>query len=379
MSTPPKLIPVSQPTITAEDKLAVMECLDQNFISGDSPVVVDFERKFARTIGRDFGVSVTNGSAALDVVLHSLDLVPGDEVIVPAFTIASCLFAILRANAVPIFVDCDESTWNMSLETVLPKISSRTRAILMVHTYGLSVDVEPIMRLCESRSIVLIEDAAEAHGVKYRGKNCGSFGLASTFSFYANKAITTGEGGMVLTDDEDFSERIRAYKNLAFLKPPGRRFVHDELGWNLRLSSLQAALGISQVDRLEDIVKRKREIGLSYSERLRSNELLGLQVSETPYSKNMYWVFGVVVDDRLDVDTLAKALRSEGIDTRPFFHPLHRQPVLTKFGLERQDLLPVSEKIGRQGFYLPSFLQISSSEIELVVKSLEVNLQRLAR
>ena len=362
----PKRIPVSQPTVTSGDKAAVLDCLELNYVSGDSPAVAMFEDNFAEFTGKKYGVAVANGSVALDVVLYGLNLKPGDEVIVPSFTIASCLFAILRTGAKPVFVDVEDETWNMSIETIVPKITNNTRAILVVHIYGLAVDLGPILRLGQEKSIVIIEDAAEAHGVRYKGDPCGSFGFASTFSFYANKAITCGEGGMVLTDDFEFSQKIRSLRNLAFASPPTRRFVHEEMGWNLRLSSMQAALGNSQLRRLPEIVTEKREIGLRYNQKLSNCDALSLQKTETSYSKNMFWVFGVVIDSSLDTKLVVGDLMDKGIETRPFFFPLHQQPLLKKYGLDVQDSLIVSELIGRQGFYLPSFLGLAENDIDFI-------------
>jgi perosamine synthetase len=292
-----------------------------------------------------------------------MDLGVDDEVILPSFTIASCLFAVLRTGATPVFVDVDEETWNMSIETVLPKVTHKTKAIMIVHIYGLPVDLDPIRNLCSEKGIALIEDAAEAHGVRYKGVLCGSFGLASTFSFYANKAITTGEGGMVLTDDQAFNDRIRYFRNLAFAPPPGKRFIHTEMGWNYRLASMQAALGASQILRMNEIVSEKRSIGLKYFNLLSSHPLIEMQPTETDYSQNMYWVVGVLLHDSLDSDAIARALRSRGVDTRPFFFPLHRQPLLSDFGLADQEQLKVSERLGRQGIYLPSYLGITDDDI----------------
>ena len=360
-------ISVSQPTVTEEDKAAVLDCLDKTFLSGDSPVVGEFESNFSNVVGRNYGIAVANGSVALDVVLHALDLQPGDEVILPSFTIASCLFAILRAGAKPVFVDVDDGTWNMSLNTIQEKVTPKTRAVMVVHIYGLPVDMDPIVQFCAANKIIIIEDAAEAHGVRYRGKMCGSFGLASTFSFYANKAITAGEGGIVVTDDDDFRDKIRYLRNLAFAPPPGKRFIHTDLGWNLRLSSLQAALANSQLKRLDAITNRKRDIGLKYHSLLTGDNRVSLQLTETDYAQNMYWVFGVVFDESINADAVAADLKLIGIETRPFFFPLHRQPVLEKFGLSDQKSLNISEKIGKQGIYLPSYIGMDDSDIDYVV------------
>jgi perosamine synthetase len=377
MASPLRRIPVSQPYITSSDKAAVLDCLDKTYLSGDSPIVGEFEENFAQAIGAEYGIAVANGSVALDLVMHALSLSEGDEVIVPSFTIASCLFAILRTGATPIFVDADAGTWNMSIDTVLPKVSARTKAIMVVHIYGLPVDLDPIIQLCEERNIFLIEDAAEAHGVRYKGRLCGSFGFASTFSFYANKAITTGEGGMVLTSDQDLRDKIKYFRNLAFAPPPGKRFIHEDLGWNYRLGSMQAALGNSQLARMNEIVEAKREIGVKYHTALSGHPLLEMQITEMPYARNMYWVVGVLLDDTIDSDILASKLKARGVDTRPFFYPLHLQPLLKKYALGKQAVLPVTERLAKQGIYLPSFIGIASDDIDYVVEQLHASINEM--
>jgi perosamine synthetase len=223
--------------------------------------------------------------------------------------------------------------------------------------------MDPILRFCADRDITIIEDAAESHTVTYNGRVCGSFGLASTFSFYANKAITCGEGGMIVTDDDCFAARLRSLRNLSFLPAPGPRFVHEEIGWNFRLSALQAALGKSQLLRMNDVTAEKRRIGLAYHQFFGNNSSLTMQPASTAYSYNMYWVVGTVLPKECDARTIAAALRERGVDTRPFFYPLHQQPVLAKYSLDVQPSLPVSERLGRSGLYLPSFVGITDDEI----------------
>ena len=371
------IIPVSRPCITKDDVDAVAGILRDGFVSGDAPIVAEFESAFASAVHRKHGIAVSNGSVALDLALHALDLEVGDEVIVPSFTIASCLFAVLRTKATPIFIDVDQLTWNLSFDTLHSAISPRTRALLAVHTYGLPIDMDPVIALCKEHQVVIIEDAAESHSVTYNNKQCGSFGLASTFSFYANKAITTGEGGMVVTDDDDFAQRLRGLRNLAFLPAPRPRFVHEEIGWNCRLSAMQAALGKSQLLRMIDVTEEKRRIGLAYHLQLSDHPLIRLQPTETPYSRNMDWVFGIVLADQFDLRQVASSLRGHGVDSRPFFFPLHRQPVLAKYSLSKQPSLPVSERLGSQGLYLPSFIGITDDEINFCVQQLISVLQDL--
>jgi len=368
------MIPVSRPTITDADVQHVADALRQGYVSGDAPPVADFERQFASAVNRSFGVAVSNGSVALDLALHALDLQHGDEVVVPSFAIASCLFAILRTPAKPVFADVDQGTWNLTVETLRAVVTANTRALLAVHIYGLPIDMAPVEQFCEDHGITIIEDAAESHTVMYKDKPCGSFGLASTFSFYANKAITCGEGGMVVTDDKNFAERIRRLRNLSFLPPPGPRFVHEEVGWNNRLSAIQAALGSSQLKRMKAVTSEKRQIGLTYHEFFSSYTELRMQPTATPYSQNMYWVVGVVLPDRFNVREVAAKLRECGVDSRPFFYPLHCQPVLSKYGLAAQPSLSVSEWLGSQGLYLPSFVGISDAEITQCAEALVATL-----
>ena len=364
------MIPVSRPHIAETDIQAVSDALREGFVSGEAPIVAAFEQEFASAVNRRHGIAVSNGSVALDLAIHALGLESGDEVILPSFTIASCLFAVLRSKATPVFADVDPNTWNLSPESVRAVISPRTRALLAVHTYGLPIDMAPVEQLCKDRGITIIEDAAEAHTVRYNQQVCGSFGIASTFSFYANKAITCGEGGMIVTDDESLTNRLRSLRNLAFLPAPGPRFVHEEIGWNSRLSAMQAALGRSQLRRMEDVTAEKRRIGLAYRNIIADHPDLKMQPSETPYSENKYWVVGCVLDNRFDSREVAKRLRGLGVDTRPFFFPLHRQPLLDTYGLSEQPALPVAERLGSQGLYLPSFVGMNDAEINQCANAL---------
>ena len=371
------MIPVSRPCVTDADVDAVADILRQGFVSGDAPIVAEFEKAFAAAVHREHGVAVSNGSVALDLALHALNLEAGDEVIIPSFTIASCLFAVLRTKATPVFIDVDPLTWNLSAATLHAAITPRTRALLAVHIYGLPIDMDPVVALCDKHQVVIIEDAAESHTVTYNGKLCGSFGLASTFSFYANKAITTGEGGMIVTDDANFAQRLRGLRNLAFLPAPGPRFVHEEIGWNARLSALQAALGKSQLQRMNEATAEKRRIGLAYHNALADHPLIQMQPTETSYSRNMYWVVGLILSEPLDARRVAKLLRDRGVDTRPFFYPLHKQPMLSKYSLDTQPSLPVTERLGSQGLYLPSFVGITDDEVSFCAQQLIAALHEL--
>ena len=361
-------VPVNTPLVDEGDISAVSQALRDGWISGEGPVVAKFEQDFASFCDRKHGVSVTNGTAAIELVIHSLGFGAGDEIIVPSFAIISCVSQILRCGATPIFVDADPLTWNVDVNAVEELITPQTRAIMAVHTYGLPVDMDILVGLAKRHNLVIIEDAAESHGLLYKGKRCGSFGLVSTFSFYANKHLTTGEGGMVVTDDDSLAQKLRYYRNLTFR--PEKRFVHDELGWNLRMSSMQCALGASQLTRIEQILESRRVLGAQYQEAFGDIKDIQLPLVKTGFSRNDYWVFGIVLQGRHSETrpAIQAALAEVGVGTRPFFWPLHLQPVLQKFGFDKQSPLPVSEHLGSNGFYIPNGLGMSSEDVRYVIE-----------
>ncbi len=365
-----RTIPVNEPLLDGNEKRYLVECIESGWISSEGPFVSRFEEEFAARMQRRHGIAVCNGTAAIDAAVDALGLGPGDEVILPAFTIISCIGQIVRAGAIPVLVDSDPATWNMDVSAIEERITSRTRAIMVVHTYGLPVDMAPVLELCARHGLALIEDAAEAHGQTYDGRPCGSFGTISTFSFYPNKHVTTGEGGMVLVDDDRLAETCRSLRNLCF--EPGRRFVHERLGWNLRMTNLQAAVGLAQLERLDEFVARKRAMGRRYTELLADVPGLQLPLPATRHAENIYWVFGVVLSDdaAFDAPEAMARLAKEGIGTRPFFCPMHEQPVLQRLGLFGGERYPVAERMYRRGFYLPSGLALSESQIEHVAATL---------
>ncbi|MGB4335534.1 MAG: DegT/DnrJ/EryC1/StrS family aminotransferase [Chromatiaceae bacterium] len=359
-------IPVNEPLLDGNEKAYLAECIDTGWISSEGPFVARFEQAFATRVGRRHGIAVTNGSAALDAAVAALRLGPGDEVILPTFTIISCAAAIVRAGAIPVIVDCDPRTWNLDTDQIAARITPRTRAILPVHIYGLPMDMDPVLALAARHGLAIIEDAAEAIGQTYRGRPCGSFGDLSTFSFYPNKHITTGEGGMIVTDDDHLAERCRSLRNLCF--QPGKRFVHAELGWNLRMTNLQAALGLAQLEQLDRNLARKVAIGRRYDALLADIPGLQLPLPRTDFADNLYWVYGVVLDDAVafDAEEAMRRLGRLGIGTRPFFWPMHEQPVLREMGLCGEVACPVAERIARRGFYLPSGVGLTEGQQERV-------------
>jgi perosamine synthetase len=277
---------------------------------------------------------------------------------------------VVRAGAVPVLVDADPVTWNMDVSRIEEKITPRTRAIMAVHIYGLPVDMDPVLAVAKKHRLAVIEDAAEMLGQTYNGKACGSFGDVSVLSFYPNKQVTTGEGGMVLTDDDALADRARSYRNLCF--QPEKRFVHERLGWNYRMTNLQAAVGLAQLERLSATVRRKRAIGGQYADILAGVSGLQLPLARTDQAENLYWVFGVVLDAShpLEADAAMAHLKERGIGTRPFFWPLHLQPVFRDMELFIDETLPVSERLARRGFYLPSGLTLTDAEIDAVCREL---------
>jgi perosamine synthetase len=352
-----RFIPVNSPLITLEDQLAVQNELRQGWISGDSPVVSQFEEAFAAMVGRKHGIAVNSGTDALDLAINSLDLSPGDEVILPTFAISSIVNEVVRSGARPIFVDIDEN-WNLDIPQVLSHLNDKTRAVVAVHTYGMPVDMDALeSALLRFPKISLIEDAAEVHGQSIRGKPCGSFGKLSTFSFYSNKNITCGEGGMVLTDDDELSKKLRSRRNLGFRAH--QRFVSDDLAWNMRMTAMQAALGKSQLPRIAEIVNQRLETHEMYKQVLSTVNGITFQTSNTEWASNHYWVVGILLEsDRFpDADIFLKEMFESGVGGRPFFQPLHRQPfILRTFPEFRHMNFPKSDYVARRGFYPPNGL-----------------------
>jgi perosamine synthetase len=377
------MIPVNEPLLTDREAERVNDCLKSGWISSSGPTIEEFEKTWSRYCGRRYGVSVCNGTAALQAAVAVLGLTKGDEIIMPTFTIISCVTAALYAGATPVLVDADPCTWTMDVEQVAKKITSRTKAIMAVHIYGHPADMDPIVALAERHGLAIIEDAAEAHGAEYlsqrnsheaRWIRCGSFGTASCFSFYANKLITTGEGGMVVTDDPQLADKLRSLRNLCF--EPERRFSHEELGFNFRLTNMQAALGLAQFERMDKIVGQKRWMGQEYTKRLRG---VGLQLPvEEPWARSVYWMYGVVLseDTGMDAAVFARSLSDRGIETRPFFLGMHEQPVFKRRGMFQDEHYRVAERLARQGLYLPSGLGLKEEQLEYVVESVREIIRR---
>ncbi|MBI5938594.1 MAG: DegT/DnrJ/EryC1/StrS family aminotransferase [Betaproteobacteria bacterium] len=365
------MIPVNEPLLDGNEKQYLLECIETGWISSEGPFVKQFEERFAERVERRHGIAVSNGTAALDAAIEALGIGPGDEVIMPAFTIISCIGQIVRAGAKPVLVDSDPVTWNMDVSQIEAKVTPRTKAVMAVHIYGLPVDMDPVLAIARRHGLKVLEDAAQMHGQTYKGRPCGSLGDVGTFSFYPNKHITTGEGGMIVADDDRLAEVCRSLRNLCF--QPGKRFVHERLGWNLRMTNMQAALGLAQLERLDEFVGRKRAMGARYNTLL--NGLAGAQLPlpRTDYAENIYWVYGLVLDDALalDAEEAMRRLAAKGVGCRPFFWPMHEQPVLQQMGLFKGERYPVAERLARRGFYLPSGLALQPAQQDQVAAALK--------
>lgn len=349
-------IPVNEPLLNGNEKKYLCECIDTGWISSEGPFVKDFEKKMSATVGRKYGIAVSNGTAALEVACHAIGIGDGDEVIMPTFTIISCAMAVTKLGAVPVLIDSDICDWNMNVDEIENKITKKTKAIMIVHVYGLPVQVDRVLALAKKYNLKVIEDAAEMHGQTYNGLPCGSFGDISTFSFYPNKHVTTGEGGMVVTDSEELAERCRLLRNLCFRKDV--RYVHDEISDNYRFTNLQAAVGLAQLERLEEFIQMKRDMGKFYTEHLQGVKGLKLPIDHTTYAENIYWVYGLVLDENINIDNreMQKILANEGIGTRTFFWCMHEQPVYQNMGLFVGERYKNAEYLARKGFYIPSGL-----------------------
>jgi perosamine synthetase len=366
------IVPVNEPLLKGNEKKYLLECLKSNYISSSGKYVAKFENKFSKFVNRKHAVTVSNGTAALQIAFEALDIKKGSEVILPSFTIISCIYPIIRCGAIPVLVDVDPCTWNMNVDEVEKKITKKTKVIIAPHIYGLPIDMDPLIKIAKKYKLKIIEDAAEVLGLTYKNRPCGSFGDISTFSFYANKHVTTGEGGMIATNDRHLLERCKSLRNLFFNNE--RRFLHYELGWNYRLTNLQSAIGLAQLEKIKSFIKKKRKIGDYYLKELSIlNKFLYLPLKEKNYAKNIYWIFGIVLkkNTKITVKKIMFLLKKRGIETRNFFWPLHQQPVLKKMGYFKNNKFKHSEYLAKNGFYLPTGLSLTFNQQKYVIKVLK--------
>ncbi len=368
LSRSPRFYPIAEPEIGKLEERYVLDAVRSGWVSSLGEYVTRFESEFARYCETSEGISTCNGTAALHLALASLGIGPGDEVIVPTLTFVASASAVLYAGATPVFADADETTWCVSAESIAAAISNRTRAVIVVHLYGQPADMDPILELCSRRGIVVIEDAAEAHGALYKGRKVGSLGKIGAFSFYGNKIITTGEGGMLTTSDHDLAERARFLRDHAM--SPSERYVHPEIGYNYRLTNIQAALGLAQLTRIEDFMERRRKVMRWYREALAHRRELILN-PELPWSRSSNWMVSALFPPSLNSDAVAQRLRQLGVDTRPFFRPMHLLPPFHRRKAGRKRHFPVAEDLARRGFNLPTAGKLAQKDIRYIAKAVE--------
>ena len=361
-------IPVNKPLITREDINYLNKSISKGWISSEGPEVRKFENNFSNFIGHKYSVAVSSGTAALEIAIKSLKLKNSDEVIIPNFTIISNAMAVLKENLNIKLVDCSIEDWNMDITEIEKKITKKTKAIIATHIYNFPLRVDILKKICNKHKIILIEDAAEAISQKLNNKLCGSFGDISTFSFYANKQITTGEGGMITTNNKKLYEQSRSLRNLCFGKQD--RFNHEDIGWNYRMTNLQASLGVSQLKRIRSIVSKRHKVGNEYFQMLKNNKNIYIPETSRSYAKNIYWVIAFVITNKelkIDAKKLMALLLKYGIQTRPFCWPMHMQKIFkNKYKINITGTYKNSEYISKYGLYLPSSLDIKSNQIKFI-------------
>lgn len=366
-------IPISEPDLSGNELKYVTDCVTSGWISSIGKYVTAFEETFARWCGATEGVATMNGTVALHLALHALGIGPGDEVIVPTLTFAASANAVAYTGARPVFVDSEYETWNLDPADVERKITPRTKAIMPVHLYGHPARMDEIMAIAERHRLLVVEDAAESHGAEVNGRRVGSIGHAGCFSFFGNKNMTTGEGGMIVTSDAALAARMRMLRDHGMTKE--KRYWHVELGFNYRMTNLQAAVGLAQTERADWILARKRQIAQRYAANLKDEP--GLTPSpEASWAKSSFWMFSLLVDERefgCSRDELMARLREAGVDSRRFFYPMHTMPAY-----QRDERHPVAEDLGQRGINLPSSVRISDADIDRVCAAI-VRIGREAR
>jgi perosamine synthetase len=363
------VIPVFEPFLGEEEERAVVAAIRRGEISGSFGTAIPaFEERFASFVGTRHAVACTSGTTALQLAVAAADIGPGDEVLVSASTNIATALAAFHNGAVPVPVDSEDVTGNLDLDLVEELVSERTRAIIPVHLFGHPVDMDVLVEIADRHDIVIIEDCAESHGATVRGRMTGSFGAMGCFSFYANKIITTGEGGMVTTDDDELAARLRSLRNLAFGQP---RFLHREAAFNFRMTGYQAAMGLAQLERIDFIIDRKRALAHSYDELLAG--VPGIRTpAELDWARNVYWMYTIVVEPSFGLgrDELMAHLREHGIESRTFFCPMNQQPFLRSQSGFRDVPCPVADRLWETGMYLPSSIQLDEATLGAVADAI---------
>lgn len=354
-------IPVAEPDIGENELKNVIEAIKSGWVSSKGPFIEEFEENFSSYIGVKYGIATSNGTVALHLALTALEIGHKDEVMVPALTFASVANAVLYTGATPVFVDSHPDYWCINPSKLEEKITKKTKAIIPVHLYGNPCNMDPIMKTAKDYNLYVIEDCAEAHGAEYKDRKVGTFGDIACFSFYGNKIITTGEGGMCLTNDEDLAQKIRVLRDHGMdIK---RRYWHEVIGFNYRMTNLQAALGVAQLEKIDNFIERKRKTAKIYGSFLKNVHGVVLH-PEMPWAKNVYWLYSILINDKcygISRDELMAKLAENGIETRRFFYPMHFMPPYKKYAANCQ--FPVTEKLSSSGINLPSSVKLTEKEI----------------
>ena len=361
------MIPVCEPFLSGNELEYVKEAITSTWISSSGKYVSELEKEFPKYVGVDYATLTTSGTTALHLALRAIGIGQGDEVIIPSFTMIACAFSVCFCGAKPVFVDCDRETWNMNPDLIEEKITPKTKAIMAVHIYGHPCDMDPIHKIAQKHNLLIIEDAAEALGSQYKGKKCGSLGDVSCFSFFANKMITSGEGGIVVTNNKSFFDNCRYFKNLCFPLDKPRVFVHDDIGFNYRMTNVHAAIALAQLEKVDTYVNLRREHAKLYNERLK--DIVGITLPcEKEWASNSYWMYSILVEDEFGIsrDKLTQKLKEKGIGTRPFFIGMHRQQSLSDFGCDCSGDYPVADEISEKGLYLPSASGLKVEQIDFI-------------
>lgn len=368
-----KFIPVCEPYLAGNEIKYVLDAVETGWISSSGKYIPEFEKAFASYCGVKHGIAVSNGTVALHLALVALGVGKGDEVIIPNFTMIATAFAVCYTGALPVFVDAERETWNIDVSKIEEKITERTKVILPVHIYGHPCEMEAINMIAKKYNLKVLEDAAEVHGAEYKSKKCGSLGDIAAFSFFANKIATTGEGGMVVTDDDELAEKCRYYKNLCFPVNGNRNYQHNHIGFNYRMSNLHAALGLAQTEKLDHYVERRIENNNLYRKYLKDVPGIIFQKDKS-MAKNVYWMNGIVIDNEkfgMTRNELVPKLKEQGIDTRLFFAGMNKQRSLIDFGCDCSDNYHVSDWLSENGLYLPSGSNLTEAQIKFISRAIQ--------
>jgi len=369
-------IPVCEPTLGGHELEYVTNCIKTNWISSKGSYLVEFEEKFSRFCNANHGIATSSGTTALHLALVALGIGKNDEVIMPTLTMIASANPVIFAGAIPVFVDSEPHTWNIDVSAIEERITDKTKAIMPVHIYGHPVDMDPLLKLSKKHNLFVVEDAAEAHGAEYRGNVVGCLGDVGCFSFYTNKIVTTGEGGMAITNNDATAEKLELFRDLAHSKE--KRYLHYEIGYNYRMTNLQAAIGLAQMERIEEYINARRKNAKLYTSFLEDAKGI-TPPPEADWAKNIYWLYSILIQEDFGTsrDELVNELAKRGIETRPFFIPMHKQPVFKKMGLTSGDF-PIADELYTKGICLPSSSSLEENQIGYVCDSIK-EIQKAAK